>query len=140
MADTSEVDAALMTLLQNDATLIGILVGGVAWDVAASGATKFCIVSQLDHEDAFNMRNRNLWERIVYLVKATTLGSSGTEVKAAAARIHALLNQSVITPTGYYPSMSVQRVQRVRYTEVDEVTDLRWQHRGGHYEVMVCPR
>jgi len=139
LADISEVDVAVMNRLSADATLMGIVPGGVFWDVAGAGATKFVIVSQLDHEPAYAMPHQ-MWDRITYLIKATVQGTSGSEVKSAAKRIHELFEGAVITPTGYYPSMNCQRAQRVRYTEVDEVTDQRWQHRGGHYELMVCPK
>jgi hypothetical protein len=59
-------------------------------------------------------------------------------VKTAAARIHTLLQLGTLTATGY-TLMRLARLERVRYTEVDEDTDARWQHRGGHYEVMVSP-
>lgn len=140
MADTSEIDAALIAMLSSDATLMGLLPDGVWWDVAAPGATKFCIVSYAaDPEVAYAMPHP-AWESVLYLVKATQQGSSGTDVKAAAKRIRELLHDTTLVPTGYYPSMLVRYVQPVRYTEVDEATDLRWQHRGGHYHVMVTPR
>jgi len=139
MADTSEVDAAVMNKLSGDPTLMGVVPDGVFWDVAGTGCTKFVIVSHVDKEVAYTMPHE-VWERIVYLVKATTQGSSGTEVKSAAKRIRELLHDSVIEPVGYYPSMIVRFIEPVRYTEIDEETDQRWQHRGGHFEVMVCPR
>jgi hypothetical protein len=36
--------------------------------------------------------------------------------------------------------MRVHRTERIRITEPDEVnTDLRWQHRGGHYRIEAAP-
>jgi hypothetical protein len=138
MGDTSNVDAAILAKLSGDATLIAIC-PVVGWDIVAPEATKFVIVSQVDHEDAYVMPGRTVWERILYLVKAVTLGTSGTEVKNAAARIHTLLQDGTLAPEGY-TLMNMQRVTRVRATEIDETTNQRWSHRGGHYEVMVCPK
>lgn len=139
-ADTSEIDAAVMAKLSGDATLMGLMPDGVYWGVAKSGATKFVLVSYAaDPEVAYTMP-WPAWESLLYLVKATMPGTSGTDVKAAAKRIRELLHDTTITPVGYYPSMLVRYVQPVRYTEVDEQTDERWQHRGGHYHVMACPK
>lgn len=140
MADTSAIDAAVMAILSSDATLTTLLPGGVHWDLATAGATKFVIVSQVEHGDTYTLPGACLWERVVYLVKAVASGTSGTAVKDGAARIHTLLQDTTLTVTAYHPAMVVQRVQRVRYTEVDEVTDARWHHRGGHYEVLITPQ
>jgi hypothetical protein len=138
LPDSSEVDAAVMAKLSGDPTLMGILTGGVYWDLASLGLTKFCIVSQLAHEDRYVLTASGLWERFTYLVKGVTQGTSGTEVKKASAQIHALLQGAVLVIPGY-STIDIARVERVRYTEVDETSDVRWQHRGGHYEVLVAP-
>lgn len=137
VADASEVDAAVSSTLVNDATLAALMTDGVYFDVAAHGLTKFVIVSLLAHEDAY-LFGGSAWERFVYLVKAVALSSTGADVKTAAARIHTLLQDGSLSPTGY-GLMRMQRLERVRYTEVDDDTDQRWQHRGGQYEVLVQP-
>jgi hypothetical protein len=140
MADTSAVDAALIALLAGDATLTGLLPHGVHWDLAPTGATAFVIVSQIDHDDAYTMPNKTLWETALYLVKAVTAGSSRSVVTQAAQRLYELLQDAPLAPVGYTPVV-VQRIKRVpAYTQVDEVTDARWQHGGGHYEVIVSPQ
>jgi Protein of unknown function (DUF3168) len=140
VADTSDLDAAVINKLATDPVLTSTLPGGVGWDIASvPGATKFMIVSQVEHDDAYVMPGRGIArERIVYLVKAVTKGSSGTEVRAAAKRIQQLLQDQPL-PVDGYTVIVVQRLQRIRYTEVDEMTDERWQHRGGHYEIQACP-
>jgi hypothetical protein len=71
----------------------------------------------------------------LYLVKAVGLASTGADVKAAAARIEAVLEDVPLTIPGYV-HMVTCREARIRYTEVDAVDDtIRWQHRGGHYRV-----
>ena len=111
---------------------------GVYWDVAAHGKTKFVIVSQAFHDDTASFSS-DAYERFTYLVKAVELATSGANIGAAAVRIQTLLHNVTFAVTGY-GLMSSYRVERVRYTEVDaENADLRWQHRGGRYEVWVSP-
>lgn len=137
-ADSSEVDAALATKLLGDATLTSFMTDGVWFDQAKKDATKFVIISRLAHEDTYMLQGE-AWERFLYLVKAVALETNGANVKQAAARIHTLLQDGTLSATGY-TLMRMQRVESVRYTEVDEIDrDVRWQHRGGHYEVLVNP-
>lgn len=136
MPDSSDVDAAVVSRLLHDVTLAGLLPDGVYWDVAAHGKTRFVIVSQVIHEDT-PMLQADAYEVFTYLVKAVELTTSGANIGAAAARIQTLLNNATFPVTGY-GLMSSHRIERVRYTEVDdENADLRWQHRGGRYEVWV---
>jgi hypothetical protein len=137
--DLSDVDAALIAYLSADATLMGLLPHGVYWDLATLGATKYCLVSQLAHDDEGTIDAGIAWDRITYLVKGVIQGSSGTEVKQAAHRIYELLQDARFPITGYELTLC-ERTERVRYVEVEESTDVRWQHRGGQYEVWVSPR
>jgi hypothetical protein len=119
---------------------MAILPDGVWWGVAGEAdATKFLIVSQLEHDDTYVLPGRIGWERFVYLVKAVTKGKSGTEVKQASYRVYQLLQDAILTVPGYWNSNEMHRLERVRYLEYDEPTDTRWQHRGGHYEVLITP-
>lgn len=127
----------MTALLVNDATLTALLPDGVYFDVAKKNATRFVIVSQLAHEDEY-VFGGSAWEVFDYLVKAVVLSTSGADVKTAAARIHTLLQDALLAPVGYVP-MRLQRVERVRFTEVDDDSDSRWQHRGGRYAVMISP-
>ena len=136
-SDASEVDAALSATLVNDATLNALMTDGIYFDLSAHGKTKFVIVKLLDHNDTY-MYQGSAYERSVYLVKAVALSSTGADVKAAAARIHTLLQDGALAPVGY-SLIVMQRLERVRYTESDVDTDARWQHRGGQYEVLVSP-
>lgn len=136
-SDASEVDAAVSAKLVNDATLQALMTDGVYFDIASHGKTKFVIVKLMEHNDAY-MYQGSAYERSVYLVKAVALSSTGADVKAAAARIHTLLQDGALSPVGY-STMVVQRLERVRYTEEGPDTDARWQHRGGQYEVLVSP-
>lgn len=137
MPDSSAVDAALIAKLTSDATLTALMPDGVFYDYSPQGATRLVIVSQLAHEDAYQFQG-HAWERFVYLVKAVDLDTSGSSAKSAADRIHTLLQDGTLTITGY-ELMNMHRLERVRYTEVDEDTDQRWQHRGGQYELLVTP-
>jgi hypothetical protein len=143
-SDSSEVDAAVIAKLLGDTTLMALMPDGIYVDVAKSGLTKFIIVSQLAHEDVY-MFQGSAYEAFEYLVKAVTgpsgtdLNTSGGSIKAAAARIHTVLQDATLTITGY-KLMNIARAERIRYTEVDaDNEDARWHHRGGRYAVMVSP-
>ena len=132
--NSSAIDNAVVGLLLADATLSGLMLDGVYWDVAKPKATRFVIVSLVtaDDEPVFSHRG---YEDVLYLVKAVALVSSGGDVNAAAERIEELLEDQPITIPGYV-HMVTCREARIRYTEVDAVDDtIRWQHRGGHYRV-----
>lgn len=136
MADSSEVDAAIAAKLIADATLMAITTDGVFFDEAKQGAQAFVIVSLIEEHDE-PMFSGRAFEESLYLVKAVTLGTSGANVKTAAARIDALLDQQPLTVTGYKHTLT-RREARVRLTEVDgEDASIRWQHRGGQYRVVV---
>lgn len=138
MADSSEIDAAVVAKLSGDATLMALMTDGVYVDVAPTGKSKFVIVSLVIAQDEPQL-GETAYEQAVYLVKAVERHASGATVKTAAARIHALLNYGSLTVTGY-SHMLTRRVERIRYTEVDQVDqDIRWQHRGGRYEIFVSP-
>jgi hypothetical protein len=138
-ADTSALDAAVIALLSGDAALMALMPGGVWWDLA-NASTDFVIVSEMDHSLDYTIGPGTALENVLYLVKAVTRDTSGTAVRDAAQRIFELLQDATITVTGYHPSASVRRVRRIRYTELDEETNQRWQHRGGHYEVRITPQ
>lgn len=138
MADPSSVDAAIVAKLVGDSTLMNILTDGVWIDVAKNGAQRFAIVSLVAHEDGYSFNN-SAFEKSIYLVKAVILNASGADVKTAAARIHTLLQDVALTITGYAHSLT-RRAERIRYTEVDDINpEIRWQHRGGRYEIFVSP-
>ncbi len=135
MADSSDMDAAVLAVLTGDATLAGLMPDGVYMDVAPKGRTRFVIVSVVIHEDEYRFEGR-AYERCLYLVKAVDQSTSGTTIKQAAARIDALLQDMPLTITGY-THMLTRREERIRATEVDETNpDLHWQHRGGRYAVL----
>jgi len=136
MPDSSDIDAALISKLSGDAQLTTLMPDGVFFDQAPQGATKFVLLSIVDEVDLPMFRQR-AFEDHTYLVKAVELSTSGANVKAAAARIDALLEQGTLTVTGYN-TIVIQRISRLRLTEVDDVdAAIRWQHRGGRYEVVV---
>lgn len=141
MPDSSAVDDALIAHLRSDVgtgSLSELCPDGVWWDIAPNGSEKFVIVSLTFHEDEYDFGGV-LAERSLYLVKAVMKDTKGTNALAAAARIHALLQDVVLTITGYN-HMETRRQERIRYPEVD-VNDpkTRWQHRGGRYALVVSP-
>lgn len=141
MPDSSDIDAALVTLLQTDAQLKTLAPDGVYVDVALPNKKQFVIVSVILAEDRAQFGGRAL-EDVQYLVKAVMLTKTTDTVpnnsKAAAARIDALLEDQPFTANGY-GWMTAHREERVRYTEVDDVdATIRWLHRGGRYRVQMA--
>jgi len=146
MADSSDVDAALVAKLQTDATLAALMPGGVYVDEAPAAQTQFVIVSLVDEHDTPVFEGRAS-EDAVYLVKAVERkpATGSGNIKAAAARIDTLLDPQPPLPRATlaiagYSFQLMRRVERVRMTEVDDVdSSIRWWHRGGRYEVKVAP-
>jgi hypothetical protein len=135
-SDSSDVDNALIAKLGADATLLALMPNGVYLDEAPQGSTRFVIVSLIDEHDAAMFEAR-AFEDALYLVKAVALSTAGGNVKDAAARIDALLENGTLAISGY-KLMTMSRESRIRSTEVDEIDgSIRWQHRGGRYRVQV---
>jgi hypothetical protein len=136
VTDSSDLDAALITLLQTDATLAGLLADGIYFDIAPPNAKQFGVVSIITEVDSDDFGGR-VFEDVLYMVKAVELSSVTTKnIKPAAARIDALLARAQFTAPGF-GDVTGSREQRIRYTEVDDVDkSIRWMHRGGQYRVM----
>jgi hypothetical protein len=141
VADSSDIDAALIAVLQNDATLRAAMPDGVFFGLAglsvATGknATRFVLVSIAENHDAAVFGGR-AFESVLYLVQAVSInGSPPPDSKGAAARIDQLIEDVPITVAGY-TWMSSAREQRVRELERDDVdASIVWTHRGGLYRV-----
>jgi hypothetical protein len=133
--DSSNIDKALVDLLNGDASLNALLPDGTFMDEAPPGAKRFVIVSVLDARDIPRFGGR-AYEDTLYLIKAVGLSMLNPNMKAAAFRLDQLLDDQVLTVTGYTP-MTLHREERVRLTEVDDIdSTIRWYHRGGRYRVM----
>lgn len=138
MADSSEIDNALVAKLGADTTLLALVPNGIYVDEAPAASTRFVIVALVDEHDEQKHGGR-AFEDALYLVEARMLSTVGGNIKAAAARIDALLDGGTLTVPGY-TLMLMQRESRIRTTEVDDVdASIRWQRRGGQYRVMVSP-
>lgn len=136
MADPLEIDKAVIAKLRAASSLMAIFTDGVHFGIAPPNATKFVLVSLVIGEDEDVMGETDAGiQTNLYLVKAVELSTDETNVMAGAVLIHAALQKQPLTITGY-SHMATKRVERVRYPEVDEDTDVRWQHAGGRYEVM----
>jgi hypothetical protein len=136
MADSSDIDNALQMKLANDATLLALCPNGVYVDEAPAGSTRFVIVSLVEETDAGVFGGRAI-EDALYQVEARMLSTAGGNIKAAAARIDALLEQGSLTVAGY-SVMALFRESRIRVTEVDDVDNaIRWFRRGGNYRLVV---
>jgi hypothetical protein len=139
MPDPVEVDKAVIARLLADAPLMALCSDGIWWDVAKHGATRFVIVSQIDHADV-DMFNGAAFEEFEYMVKAVVLSTTGVDVNTAAARIHIALQDAPLTPTGYTVTRCRRTGRVPAFTEPDDDNpDARWAHRGGTYQVVVSP-
>lgn len=145
MAEPDEIDEAVIAKLKASSDLMtlfaytdaqGNVSGVVYFDVAPPGIPKFVLVSLVigQDEDVFGETDAADQDNL-YLVKAVAQASDEAVVKEGARLIHSALQKQALTISGY-SHMVTKRVERVRYTEVDDDTDIRWQHRGGRYQVM----
>ena len=138
MADSSEIDAAVITMLSGDATLTAVATGGVFFGEAPQNSDRFVTVSLVTSHDEPKFGGR-AYEEVFYDIQYVERSTSGTNAKAAAKRIDELIELQTLSATGFAP-MLMRRDERIRYAEVDDVDkSIRWQHRGGRYQVMVAP-
>lgn len=142
MPDIGLVDAAILELLANDSALAALCPDGVWWGLRRpEGGSAFVIVTLFDAPAAMRgLGDVLLFERSIYLVRATVLSKSRTPARQAAARIDALL-QGVgpdLSAAGH-TAMDLHRVDRVAYLEDDPINAAIWQHAGGQYELMHYP-
>jgi len=143
MPDSSAIDQALVDKLLADAPLRALMPDGVFMDEAEASlvdgraSTQFVIVSLVAEHDA-PMFGGRAYEDGLYLVKAVELSTSvPRNIRAAAARIDAILDDGTLEIEGY-GLMVMQREERIRHKEPDpqDPASIRWYHRGGRYQVM----
>lgn len=138
MADSADLDTAIVAKLAGDATLLALMTDGVYFGLAPNGLTKFVEVSLVTQHDEPDF-DATAYEMALYRVKAVDRSPDMADVAAAAARIHVLLQNVPLTVSGY-THMLTRRTERLRYPEVDEIDpNTRWQHMGAIYEVFVSP-
>lgn len=143
MPDSANVDRAVVNRLSADAALLALTPDGVYVSEAPQGKTKFTLVSLISGLDTGQMAEapapRRALEDVLYAIKAVIMSTSRTAANDAAARIDVLMEDRPLTIVGY-GCLSVERIERIDDTEVDEVDKaIRWQHRGGRYRVLVSP-
>jgi len=139
MPDSSDIDQALITTLGSDATLLSLCPNGVYWDVSPQGSTRWVRVALIQPRDEWVFGGRAI-EDNVYQVNAVMLSSANGNIKAAAARIEALLDQQTLTVSGYtcMAMFRDEELPRIRQTERDaENPDLLWFHRGIYLRVQM---
>src|SRR4249919_2732735 len=118
MADSSDIENAVIALLGADATLLALCPNGAYYDEAPPGSDRFVIVSMLSEHDE-PMLGGIAFEDMTLLVKAVMRSNASGDIKSAAARIQVLLHQQPLTVTGYGISI-MRRTSRIRLTEVDD--------------------
>lgn len=139
MPDSQDIDTALLTKLSSDTTLLSYVPNNVWMDEAPPNSKAFVIVTLQDEVDSAIFGGRK-FEDAHYMVIAkvlTTVANAAANVKAAAARIDALLEDSTLTVSGY-TTFEISRERRIRDTEVDDVDPaVRWYFHGGIYRVQM---
>jgi hypothetical protein len=137
--DSGAVDSAVITLLQHDSVLKGLLPDGVYFDAAPQGSQRFAIVAIQDHEDEYMFEGKKAFERFEYFIKAVIFSNSASDARKACTQIDALLqNVGTLAPAGYQV-IRCQRLAYRRYSEPDVNPAEHWQHEGGLYELNVIP-
>ena len=139
VSETSVIDAALMARLQGDAALVALLPDGIWLDEAPAGSKQYGLVQRDDDSvgdvQVFGGRG---FEDYVFRVAAVVLSTTEGDVRAAAARIDALLQDQPLAVDGYV-WMTTYRVDYVRVTEKDDLdASIRWLHRGGRYRLQMA--
>jgi len=134
--DSSAVVVALLAALNGDGALLALTPDKAYLDVAPSGATRYVVISLLIGRDE-PMQGGRAYEEEVWQVKAVIKSNSTLTAMAAAARIDLLLDQQPLAIAGY-AHMLTRRIEPVALTETDSLDkDIKWQHRGGRYEIFV---
>jgi hypothetical protein len=142
LPDSSAVDEALVQVLAADAALEGLVPEGVYWDIAPPNVRLFVSVSLVDSQDRwiFGAHEGEGEETLLYEVKVMTQDTTGEDaLRAAAARVHQLLQVDGLGAIPGFECQSVLRQGRVRRTMVDPTSDVRYLQRGGRYQVVVQP-
>jgi hypothetical protein len=143
-SDSQAIENALCDKLRDDAKLSALLPDGVFYGIADANCKRFALVSMATSHDEPMLADDVAYEEYNYLVKAVVLNDPGGVARAAAERINELLSprppaRATLTIEGYR-LMVMRRIDRVRYPDPDpEDPSIVWQHRGGHYQVMVYP-
>lgn len=134
------IEEAVIAKLRADATLRTLAPGGVFQDIAPPAVGEpFVIVTLQAHQDIYEQDVASAepaMETGFVLVKAVGQATTRAAVKAAGARVHAVLQGATLTISGGH-SMDVSRENRVAYVEADG--PVRWQHSGGIYAVWADP-
>lgn len=136
MADSSDIDNALVAYLGADSMLLALVPNGVYFDQAPPNSTRFVIVSLVDESDE-QMFQARAYEDALYRVEVFMLKSANGNPKAAFARVDALLEGATLTIPDY-SVMTLHRESRERRTERDEADEsIIWYRRAGNYRLTV---
>jgi len=133
----------LIAVLSADAALMAIATDGVFFNVGPSSAQRFVVLALPGTTDT-EMFGGVAFETAHYEIKSVIMNGSSDDSAHAASLIDADLVglESRLAPAALvsHGLVLVQREQRIRYTETDpKAVDVRWQHRGGLYEVWTQP-
>lgn len=128
------VDAAIHSKLTGDATLMALATGGVYHRLAPAGTSTPFVIFNLQTGDATYTQGRLATREMYYLIKGIDEGLSSKVAGQIDDRVIALLNDVMLTVSGY-TMLHLRRSSDVEYVEVAD--GVSYQHVGGLYLVMV---
>ncbi len=135
--DSGAIDRVILGVLQADAELAALMPEGVWFNLAAPGLTRFVLVGidTAEDEGLFGSRASESFRYVVQAVGLSRQVDLGT-MKAAAARIDALLEGDPLDAPPDYGSIDCVREERLAESPLDELDkSLAWHHFGGYYRV-----
>lgn len=135
MSETA-IHQAIVAKLAGDSALAVAAPGGVTWDLAPQGAPNpYVIVTVTDDADE-QVFSGTAYEVLFATIEALDSSTSVAGVDAAYSRIHALMQDTALTITGF---TLMKCVRRRKYRSVIEDGDRRIQQLGGVYELWASP-
>ena len=124
---------AVQDYLEADATLMGLLNGGIFLrSVPVSAATPFVKIDRLDTSDLMVINGHRVWTTITYNIRGITRGPDWTEVRAIADQLDTLLHRQTYTDA-YVGLIDVIRLEPFT-DETLEDSGPPYLHAGGLYE------
>lgn len=136
MSDSSAVDIALLAYLNADAQLLAAAPGRAWMDEVPQAATDPHVLVSVESDPDVQQFRGTAYEVHWYAIEALDRSSATTGVRAAYARIHALMQDAAFSITGY---TLLKCVRRQRYRSAIEDGDQVIRQLGGIYEVWAQP-
>lgn len=136
MSDSSAVDIAVVGYLNADATLLTVAPGRAWMDEVPQAAVDPHVLVAVESDPDVQHFRGTAYEVHWYAIEALDRSSTTAGVRAAYARIHALMQDAAFAITGY---TLLKCVRRQRYRSAIDDGDQVVRQLGGIYEVWAQP-